>query len=347
MLNAAEKVAEIVRPTAEQFRNEIYPKGEPVVMRGVANDWPLVKAAARSDNDIASYLRSHDNGASVDILVGDPSIKGRFFYGEGCRGVNFKRAQQPLAEMLGSLANAQPGGDNAAVYVQATPVSRILPSLLSEVALPHAPPSVTPMIWIGNAVTVQTHFDLSQNIACVAGGRRRFTLFPPDQTANLYMGPIENTPSGTPISLVALHDVDFEKFPRFREAERHARVADLEPGDAIFIPYLWWHHVQSFDRLNVLVNYWWNEYDVLGSPLDTLLHAILTLRDQPPPMRDAWKAFFDHFVFGVNGSCVDHIPPDMRGGLGELSWPARVRLWNALAAGVRHRADLISNRKPD
>ena len=97
----------------------------------------------------------------------------------------------------------------------------------------------------------------------------------------------------------------------------------------------------------MLVNFWWNEYDVLGSPLDAMLHAILSLRDLPPPMRDAWKAFFDHFVFGVNGSCVEHIPPDMRGGLGELSWPARARLWNALAAVVRRRADLISNRKPD
>ena len=347
MLNAAEKVVEVVRPTAEQFRNEIYPKAEPVIMRGVAGHWPLVKAAASSDDAIAAYLRSHDKGARVDILVGDPSIMGRFFYGEGCRGVNFTRAQKPLADVLGLLANAQAGGEHDAAYVQATPLSRILPSLIPEVDLPHAPARVTPMIWIGNAVTVQTHFDLSQNIACVAGGRRRFTLFPPDQTANLYMGPIEHTPSGTPISLVALHDVDFERFPRFREAARHARVADLEPGDAIFIPYLWWHHVQSFDRLNVLVNFWWNEYDVLGSPLDAMLHAILSLRDLPPPMRDAWKAFFDHFVFGVNGSCVEHIPPDMRGGLGELSWPARARLWNALAAVVRRRADLISNRKPD
>lgn len=316
-------------------------------MRRIAERWPLVRAAASSDNDVATYLRSHDTGARVDLLIGDPSIKGKFFYDEGCRGVNFSRAQKSLADVLAQLANAPARGEEDAVYVQATPLSRILPSLISEVYLPHAPPSVTPMIWIGNAVTVQTHFDLSQNIACVAGGRRRFTLFPPEQTANLYMGPIENTPSGTPISLVDLHDPDFEKFPRFREAVRHSCVADLEPGDAIFIPYLWWHHVQSFGRLNVLVNYWWNEYDVLGSPLDTLLHAILTLRDLPPPMRDAWKAFFDQFVFGVNGPCVDHIPPDMRGGLGELSGPARMQLWNALAAGVRRRAELISNKKPN
>ena len=36
-------------------------------------------------------------------------------------------------------------------------------------------------------------------------------------------------------------------------------VADLEPGDAIYIPALWWHAVQATGELNVLVNYWWNE----------------------------------------------------------------------------------------
>ncbi len=345
MPKAQKRVFEVVRPTAKQFRAEIYPRAEPVVMRGVAERWPLVEAASRSDDDIATYLRSHDPGSRVDVLIGDSSIKGKFFYDEGYRGVNFRRAQKPLAEVLALLANAKSGDADDAVYVQATPLSRILPTLTTTLDFPHPPPGVTPMIWIGNAVTVQTHFDLSQNIACVAGGQRRFTLFPPDQTPNLYMGPIEHTPSGTPVSLVSLDDVDYERFPRFRDAEQHALIADLQPGDAIFIPYLWWHHVQSFGRLNVLVNYWWNEFDVLGSPLDTLLHAILTLRDLPAPMRDAWKTFFDHFVFGVNGSCTDHIPQEMRGGLGELSWPARARLWNALEAGVRRRADLIGDKK--
>jgi hypothetical protein len=38
---------------------------------------------------------------------------------------------------------------------------------------------------------VQTHFDLPSNIACVVGGLRRFTLFPPEQLPNLYVGPLE------------------------------------------------------------------------------------------------------------------------------------------------------------
>lgn len=95
-------------------------------------------------------------------------------------------------------------------------------------------------------------------------GRRRFTLFPPEQIANLYIGPIGHAPTGTPISLVSFREPDFERFPRFREALAAAHVAELEPGDALFIPTLWWHHVESLDKHNVLVNYCGRERPARG-----------------------------------------------------------------------------------
>ena len=142
---------------------------------------------------------------------------------------------------------------------------------------------------------VQTHYDLLSNIACVVGGRRRFTLFPPDQLPNLYMGPVDFTPSGTPISLVPLNSPDLTRFPRFAEALRHAQQAELEPGDALYIPYGWWHHVESLTPFNVLVNYWWNSAPSYGSPYGVLLHAALALRDLPAEQRAVWREMFEHW----------------------------------------------------
>lgn len=76
-----------------------------------------------------------------------------------------------------------------------------------------------------------------------------------EQIANLYVGPLGHAPTGTPISLVSFREPDFERFPRFREALAAALVAELDPGDALYIPTLWWHHVESLAKCNMLVNY--------------------------------------------------------------------------------------------
>ena len=141
-------------------------------------------------------------------------------------------------------------------------------------------------IWIGTRTRIAAHNDFPNNLACCAVGRRRFTLFPPDQFANLYIGPLDFTPAGRPVSMVDLRDPDFKAFPRFRDALKTAQVAELEPGDAIFIPSMWWHHVEALDPFNVLVNYWWRDTPrFLAQPQDALNHALLAIRDLPPKMR--------------------------------------------------------------
>ena len=73
------------------------------------------------------------------------------------------------------------------------------------------------------------------------------SAFPPDQVANLY-GAVDLTPAGQAISLVDTRKPDLEKHPDFRHAMMQAFSAELQPGDAIFIPSLWWHQVESLLR---------------------------------------------------------------------------------------------------
>src|SRR5206468_367295 len=82
---------------------------------------------------------------------------------------------------------------------------------------------------------------------------RRFTLFPPEQLQNLYVGPLDFNPAGQAISLVDHAAPDLERFPRYAEALQHAQVAELEAGDAIFIPSMWWHAVEALAPFNALV----------------------------------------------------------------------------------------------
>ena len=224
--------------------------------------------------------------------------------------------------------------DWPAVAVQSALIRDCLPGFAAANPLPVADPSAQPRIWLGNAVTTPTHLDEWFNIGCVVLGRRRYTLFPPAQIGNLYVGPLDYAPTGAPMSLVQLHAPDFERFPRFREALAHARSAELAPGDALFIPPLWWHNVESLDSLNVLVNYWWH---ASGAPLgsvsgyDSLLHAILNIRQLPAPVREAWRALFEHYVFGPQSQVSAHIPEPRRGVLGTLAPADAERLQAQLA----------------
>lgn len=337
MTSQPKPIPEIDCPSVEQFQREIYFKAQPVVMRGIARDLAPVKAASESPEALNHWLKNSVGERDVGIMAAKSAGDSTFHYEDDLTNVNFERDDMDFGVFIDSIM--QPvDDDTSSLYLQGTEAANLSENLRDELRFAYAPSTSEPSVWMGNKTTAQTHFDLSQNIAVVISGQRRFTLFPPEQVANLYMSPVETAPCGTPISMARLDRPDFLKHPRFREALDHAMVADLEPGDAIFIPYMWWHQVQASGRLNMLVNYWWNEYDDFGSPMFAMLHSVMTVRDMPPAMRSAWKAMFDHFVFGADeeggARSMDHMPLQTRGGLGPHSPNMRPHLWRGIASGI-------------
>jgi hypothetical protein len=184
--------------------------------------------------------------------------------------------------------------------------------------------------WIGNRTTALAHHDLSYNMACCLVGRRRFVLFPPEQVGNLYPGPLEPTPGGQVVTMTDIDAPDFERFPGLRDALAVAEVAELEPGDALYYPAMWWHQVNALEAFNVMVNYWWNTVpDFMDTPQNTLLHGLLSLRDRPEQEKRAWRALFDYYVFGPADRAAAHLPEAARGNLAPLDElrARRLRAW--------------------
>jgi len=299
---------------AAVFAREVRPACRPLVMRGLAGSWPAVAAAQHSPAALAAYLGGFDSGAPVEAFLGPPAMQGRYFYGEGMRGFNFERRKGALADVLDFLLRAANDPKAPCFYVGATPVPETLPGFdtANPMALfPHE--TATPRAWIGNRSTVTTHFDVSDNIAVVVAGRRRFTLFPPEQLGNLYIGPLDHTMAGQPASMVSLHAPDLARFPRFADALAAGFTAELGPGDAIYIPTLWWHHVEALDPVNMLINYWADPPPDAGSPFEALVHGIWAIGALPEPQRAAWRSFFDHYVFRPDRDPAEHLAPEHRG----------------------------------
>ena len=314
--NAKTPVAEWRDVDAAMFRERIYPTHEPAVLRGVVEQWPAVQHGSSSAQAMCDYLLSLPQGRPVPTVTADPTVKGRFFFRDDMHGPNFHRSAAPLAAGLQALLTHLNNPTPPAIFVESAPLTDCLPSFAAANTLSLLDRSITPRIWIGNAVTVQTHYDFSNNIACTLAGRRRFTLFPPEQLPNLYPGPMDITLAGVPVSMVPLHRPDFVRYPRFRLALAAARRIELNPGDGLFIPYGWWHHVESLTPFNVLVNYWWTDSTPVISPLDCLLHGVLALRDMPAAERAVWRNLFDYYVFRTSGDPLLHLAPALRGLMG-------------------------------
>jgi hypothetical protein len=298
-------------------------------LRDVVAHWPAVRAGRESARALANYLRGYDAGESADTMFGDPQIEGYFFYTDDLRSLNFQRRPQRLTQSLDQLVEMLEVGKPPALYVGALPTAKSLPGFVRDHPMPLLDPRALPRVWLCNRVTVQTHFDLSHNIACVVGGRRRFTLFPPEQIDNLYVGPLEFTLSGQPVSMVRLDRPDLARYPAFAEAWRHARTADLGPGDALYIPYMWWHHVESLDAFNVLVNYWWDDSPPWqGSPFEALIHAVMAVHSLPPHKRAIWRRWFEYHVF-ADDTATRHLEAEQRGIQGPLDQrrAAHIRSW--------------------
>ncbi|TMJ20958.1 MAG: cupin-like domain-containing protein [Alphaproteobacteria bacterium] len=320
--------------SAERFRSEIVPLGRPAVLRGAVENWPLVERGRASPAALVDYLSSFDSGLLVGTVTAPPQEGGRLFYREGERALNFNVSSEKLPSVLKGILKQMDSPAPWAVAMQGVSAADHLPGLQGENPIDLVPAGTGARLWIGNQVTVAPHFDVADNVACVAAGRRRFTLFPPDQLPNLYLGPFDVTPAGVPVSMVPLDDPDLERFPRHRDALEAAESAELEPGDAIFIPHMWWHGVQSQGAFNLLVNYWWNAGPVAAEhPYGALLHAAFLLyRDMPPGQRAIWRGMYDYYVFESHGDPLAHLPPELRSEARTVDPKAIAGLKSALAA---------------
>lgn len=315
MWSAAQAVATLPGVTADSISAAALNSTQPQYLPGFAAHWPAVCAARKGESAISDYLLSQYSGEPLNAYASDGKSGGRVFYNADFSGFNFKPVHAKLEQLLAATSSG------AHWYVGAAFVPRWFPNWLQQQQVPalaqYAEDALV-SLWIGNQSRVAAHADLPQNLAVVVAGRRRFTLFPPDQLANLYIGPMDASPAGRAISLVDFSKPDLNQFPKFAQAMQHAQVVELEPGDAIIIPSMWWHHVEALSPLNVLMNFWWRDCPSYApSPEQALKLAMLSIRALPAEQKAAWRAHFEHYVFGEGDAA--HIPEHLRGIQGPLT----------------------------
>jgi hypoxia-inducible factor 1-alpha inhibitor (HIF hydroxylase) len=114
-------------------------------------------------------------------------------------------------------------------------------------------PLTTNMLFVGEAgCTTPTHYDEQENLFFQVHGRKRFILLHPQMWKYLYLYPLNHTCDRQ--SRIDFEDPDvLNRFPRLRQAV--AVDCELGPGDLLYVPVYWFHHVISLTH-NVSINFW-------------------------------------------------------------------------------------------
>ena len=225
-------------PSVDAFQRGYVVSRRPVILRGMIRDWPAMRRWS------LDYLRTAYATTPVVTLRAE---SGRVIMNSETGAVE-ERLQ--LRDFIGALHT----GAN----------ERYLTSRMS--ALPESLRRDAPLplycararwhnsnLWIGPAGTIAClHRDLADNLHAVVSGRKRFTLVAPRQSSLVYPnGLFDSFPNGCRVDI---ERPDFSRFPKLRGVE--TLVAELEPGDAIYIPRRWWHHGRSL-AVSISVNFWW------------------------------------------------------------------------------------------
>jgi hypothetical protein len=320
MINKPNKVKVLEGITADSIPfDALFAENQPVILKGLVKDWPLVKAGQQSPDKVMQQLEEHDSQRPMLVYKGPPEIKARFGYDKSCTGFNYSSERSTIPEVFKTIRSQLTQEQHDYLYINSLKLNEGFPQLSESHSLAFDHPEFNQnkpvaKIWLGTESVAAAHFDQPKNIACCVLGKRRFTLFAPEQVHNLYPGPLFPTPGGQVVTLANLSKPDFTRFPRLKQALEKAYIADLEPGDGLYYPNMWWHEVEAFDRFNVLVNFWWMTAEpYLGSPMDVLIHAMMSVRDRPAKEKEAWKALFDYYIFDDPEQVRSHLPPESHG----------------------------------
>jgi len=141
------------------------------------------------------------------------------------------------------------------LYLMQQPLDRWFPELAKELPLPRwlAGLSVLRQLWLGaRGNRTPLHYDTAHNLFAQIHGRKRFLLFAPSDRDRLYPHPERSRHPH--VSRVDPERPDLEAFPSFSRARGRELV--LEPGEQLFLPAGFWHHVRSLD-VTLSVNTWW------------------------------------------------------------------------------------------
>ncbi|SEM77147.1 lysine-specific demethylase 8 [Nitrosospira multiformis] len=270
----------------------------PIIGIGLLNSWKALQEWTPSY--FAKHYGNLEVGAAVDLpATGSPYA---------LRSIDHGRKMK-LAEFVDFMDSA-----SKACYIHQMSLTK-LPELVRdidfEVMLPSGSGQGMFYLWLGSSGTRSgLHFDRFDNINAQIFGKKSVFLVSPDQAGKLY--PFKDNVEKSQFDP---DNPQFNLFPRARSVQ--AYIGIIEPGEVLFIPKLWWHHIRSLAPA-INVNCWYGEHISLMDMLRVVNKGGLS----------CWSQVIKDFVFcGLLGQkAKERLFSDT---------PTGIFLFNVLTAGIK------------
>lgn len=217
-----ENVERVEGLSPEQFFNHYAREGRPVVLKDFASEWSALKKWQPE-----YFIEKYGNN-EVQVYNGNFSKPGKSYMG--------KATSMRFGDYLNSILNS---GKDLRMFLYNI-VSKA-PELKNDVTLPPLMKGFSKrflfMFFGPKGAVTQIHYDIDMShvFHTAIKGKKRFVLFAQSESRKLYRHPF------TIRSYVDVDNPDFEKYPLLREAKGFEVI--LEPGETLFIPSGFWHHV--------------------------------------------------------------------------------------------------------
>ncbi|MDZ8084251.1 MAG: cupin-like domain-containing protein [Nostoc sp. DedQUE12b] len=247
-------ILKIKNPSTEKFL-DIWKQYQPFLIEDVAEHWD---ACHKWSND---YLIEHCGNKVVYIWFFQKNFLydyKKFAYDNDSyyiKEMQYKEYVKDIEERANGNNN-----DDIGCYSNEIDFEDRFPELVGDVTYPKyldRKPWVN--LWHGfsnkNFTSASTlHFDRVHNIYAQIRGRKRFLLFPPSNYLSFY--PPLNESSGIGHNSKVNPDLlQLELFPKFPWQQRIEVI--LQPGEILYIPPFWWHHVTAIDE-NISLSFWYD-----------------------------------------------------------------------------------------
>jgi len=221
------------RVSSDEFFDRYYAASIPLVLTDALESWPLATqwSPAQWKDRFGDVLVEVTTGREADPSY-EPNFKAH------CTTVR-------LGEFCDQVLAAGTTNDIYLIAHNRLSKRPELEPLLDELRAPHdyldeRRDSDSISLWFGPAGTVTPlHHDTANVLFCQAFGRKKITLFP---TIELFL--THDTHHGVH-SPIDLEHPDHDAFPQLEDAMR--KEVELAPGEGLFIPLGWWHHVRALD----------------------------------------------------------------------------------------------------